>query len=224
MAGFNKTIQDWYANRLHEYYAAVYHAYQKGDNPDEIYPKSFALSPAATPADHDKLPKAVREAYDFYTKHYADEDIGCVEDYVVPVAGKTTYAILVRTDGDDGYLEVYDEKGKFLAAGRTYIEVVAWGSREWLRAQVAQTAELPPELQDADRRTLWGRPIEGFHCMESPGDHPCQFEGLPPGYCNQKVGHFAEGTPHRCSKCSFTWGGKPTNKERSIRKEKKRGE
>ena len=73
-------------------------------------------------------------------------------------------------------------------------------------------------------RTLWGRPIEGFHCMESPGDHPCQFEGLPPGYCNQKVGHFAEGTPHRCSKCSFTWGGKPTNKERSIRKEKKRGE
>jgi hypothetical protein len=101
----------------------------------------------------------VREAFEFYKKHFEDKDIGSVRDYVVPAASKTTYAIRVRTDGDDGYLEVYDEEGKFLAAGRTYIEVVAWGSCEWLRAQAAQPGELPPELQDAGERTLWGKPL-----------------------------------------------------------------
>jgi hypothetical protein len=159
MAGSSKTIQDWYANRLQEHYAARYHAYQKGDDASEIYPAAIELSPAATRADRAKLPKAVREAYEFYKKHFEDEDIGSVRDYVVPAAGKTTYAIRVRTDDDDGYLEVYDEKGKLLAAGRTYIEVVAWGSREWLRAQAAKPGELPSELQDAGERTLWGKSL-----------------------------------------------------------------
>ncbi len=159
MAGSSKTIQDWYANRLQEHYAARYHAQQKGDDASEIYPAAVELSPAATRADRAELPKAVREAYEFYKKHFEDADIGSVRDYVVPAVGKTTYAIRVRTDGDDGYLEVYDEKGKFLAAGRTYIEVVAWGSREWLRAQAGQPGELPAELQDAGERTLWGKSL-----------------------------------------------------------------
>jgi hypothetical protein len=161
VAGSRKTIQDWYANRLQEHYAARYHAYQKGDDDSAIYPVAIELSPAATRADRAELPKAVREAYEFYKKHFEDEDLGSVREYVVPVAGKTTLAIRVRTDGDDGYLEVYDEKGKFLAAGRTYLEVVAWGSREWLRAQVTRPGELPPELRDADERTLWGKPVPG---------------------------------------------------------------
>jgi hypothetical protein len=101
----------------------------------------------------------VREAYEFYRTHFEEADIGSARDYVVPAGRKTTYAIRVRTDGDDGYLEIYDEKGKFLAAGRTYLEIVAWGPREWLRAQVAQPSDLPPELQDASERTLWGKPL-----------------------------------------------------------------
>ena len=159
MAGSSKTIQDWYANRLREYHAAVYRAYKRGDDARESYPVDTELSPSATRADRAKLPKTVREAYEFYKKHFEDADIGSARDYVVQAAGKTTYAIRVRTDGDDGYLEVYDEKGRLLAAGRTYIEVVAWGSRKWLRAQVAQPSELPPKLQDAGERTLWGKPL-----------------------------------------------------------------
>jgi hypothetical protein len=159
MAGSSKAIQDWYANRLREYHAAIYRASQGASDPGVTHPVDTELSPSAARADRAKLPRTVREAYEFYKHHFEDGDIGSARDYVVPAAGKTTYAIRVRTDGDDGYLEVYDDKGKFLAAGRTYIEVVAWGSREWLRAQVAQPSGLPPELHDASERTLWGKPL-----------------------------------------------------------------
>lgn len=161
MASSRKAIQDWYANRLWEYYMASYHAYQKGDGGDDLYPVTRELSPAAERADRATLPKGVREAYEFYRTRFEDADLGSAREYAVPVAGATTYAVRVRTDGDDGYLEVYDAKGKFLAAGRTYLEVVAWGTRDWLRAQVERPGELPPELRDAHERTLWGKPLPG---------------------------------------------------------------
>jgi len=159
MAGSNKAIQDWYANRLRDYLAAVYRIVEEGGDPGETHPKDSELGPSAKRADRAKLPPAVREAYEFYKTHFEDADIGSARDYVVKAAGQTTYAIRVRTDGDDGYLEVYDAKGKFLAAGRTYLEIVAWGTREWLRAQIAHPGELPPELRDAGERTLWGKPL-----------------------------------------------------------------
>jgi hypothetical protein len=166
MAGSGKTIQDWYTARLKEYHSQYYRAYQAsgetGEDPTEMYLRDTELSPSAsrlTREDREQLPDAVREAYDFYWKHFEEADIGSARVYRVPAGKKEAFAVRVRTDGDDGYLEVYDEKGKFLAAGRTYIEVIAWGSRDWLRAQVAQPSELPPELQDADQRTLWGKPL-----------------------------------------------------------------
>ncbi len=166
MATSSKTIQDWYAALLKEYYGQRYRAYlgsQKGGkDPEELYPKSTELGPQAirvSREDVGKVPEEVREAYAFYYQHFEEADIGSARVYRVP-AGKTpTLAVRVLTDGDDGYLEVYDAKGKFLAAGRTYIEVVAWGTREWLRAQAANPGDLPPELKDADARTLWGKPV-----------------------------------------------------------------
>jgi hypothetical protein len=166
MAGSSKAVQDWYAARLKEYYSQRYRAYlassETGEDDAELYPQETELSPSAsrlTREERDRLPVEVREAYDFYWKHFEEADIGSARVYRVPADRKATYAVRVRTDGDDGYVEVYDGKGKFLAAGRTYLEVVAWGTREWLRAQVAQPSELPPELQDADDRTLWGKPL-----------------------------------------------------------------
>jgi hypothetical protein len=166
MAGPRKTIQDWYTARLKEYYSQYYRAHlasgETGDNPTEAYPPDAELSPSAsrlTREDRGRLPDGVRDAYDYYWKQFEEADLGSARVYRVPSVRKETYAVRVRTDGDDGYLEVYDEKGKFLAAGRTYLEVVAWGARKWLRAQVARPGELPPELQDAGARTLWGKPL-----------------------------------------------------------------
>ncbi len=167
MATSNKAIQDWYANRLREHLLARYRAHLafvdsegEGDDPEEVCPTSTELSPTGERADRDKAPASVREAYEFYKKHIQDEDIGSVRDCVVPVGRRRTYAVRVRTDGDDGFLEVYDARGRFLAAGRTYLEIVAWGDRDWLRARVKSPADLPPELKGAGERTLWGKPPE----------------------------------------------------------------
>jgi hypothetical protein len=162
----SKAIQDWYTARLREYHSQLYRAHlasaETGEAPSELHPRDTELSPSASRVareDRARLPDEVREAYDFYWSRFEEADIGSARVYLVVAGRKSTYAVRVRTDGDDGYLEVYDHKGKFLAAGRTYIEVVAWGSREWLRAQTAQPSELPPELQDAHERTLWGKPL-----------------------------------------------------------------
>src|SRR5262249_25028827 len=80
-------------------------------------------------------------------------------------------------------------------------------SRDWLRAQATHPWDMPPELQDAPRRTLWGQPVEGIHCGQT-GEHPCP--AMPPGASVEKAGHLAAaGTPHRCSRCGHPWGGAP---------------
>jgi hypothetical protein len=156
-------LQDWYTSRLKEFHAQYYRASLAFDNeetdedPEEACPRVTELSAAAERTEPATLPREAREAYDYYKKHIEDEDLGSVRAYRVPTDGPITYAIRVRTDGDDGYLEVFDEQGGFVTAGRTYIEIVAWGAREWLRSQLGQ--RLPPELQDAPMRTLWGKPL-----------------------------------------------------------------
>jgi hypothetical protein len=166
MARSSKAVQDWYAEQLRTYTQQVYAAHlateHGGDDPATLHPPETELSPAAVRVprkDCDRLPQEVRAAYDFYWHRYEEADIGSARVYAVPAGSKETYAIRVRTDGDDGYLEVYDRQGAFQAAGRTYLEVVAWGTREWLRAQADHPGALPPELSDANQRTLWGKPV-----------------------------------------------------------------
>jgi hypothetical protein len=77
----------------------------------------------------------VAAAHAHYKMHVQDQDWGSVRVYRVPTDGPVTYAVRVTTDGDDGYLEVYDEGGTLLVAGRTSVEAIAWGSRDWVRAQ-----------------------------------------------------------------------------------------
>jgi hypothetical protein len=72
------------------------------------------------------------------------------------VGDQPVYAVRVTTDGDDGWLELYDERGTELGVGRTYVELIAWGDRATIRAAV-ENGEFPPELSDRDTRTLWGK-------------------------------------------------------------------
>lgn len=156
MADPTTVIRDWYVNRLREHYAARYRAYLSGgEGPDS----SAELGDGATRPELASLPPAAQEAYQFYRRHFEETDLGSARQYLVPTSAGTTYAVRVRTDGDDGFLEVFDAAGRPLLAGRTYIEVVAWGDRDWLRAQAANPGDLPPALQNAD--TLWGKPLEG---------------------------------------------------------------
>jgi hypothetical protein len=207
MADPKQAIQDWYSEQLRKYYARRYRAYVRGKEKDD-QSNELGRSAAFVPRkEHRGLPGEVRTAHAFYWKHFEETDLGSARVWRFVVRKKTYYAVLVTTDGDDGFAEIYDETGALLGAARRYIEVVARGSRDWLRAQATHPWDLPPELDDAPRRTLWGQPVEGIHCGETC-EHACTTE--PPGACIEKAGHLAaEGSPHRCSRCDHTWGGTP---------------
>ena len=158
-----RVVRGWYSERLKKYFARRYRAYVFGKDRDVGHTELGRAAVALGPDERDRLPDEVRAARQFYAKHFEDEDLGSARVYRAGVRRKLVYVIRVTTDGDDGFQEFYDGRGNFLAASRRYIEVVAWGSREWLRAQATHPWDLPPGLKDAPRRTLWGRPIKGFH-------------------------------------------------------------
>ena len=206
-----QAIQGRYTEQLQKYYAQRYRAYALNEEAED---PSNELGRSAVPIprkDLSELPAEVHAAHAFYWNHFEQEDIGSARVWRFAVRRKTFYAVMVTTDGDDGYAEFYDAKGNFLAAARRYLEVVAWGSRDWLRGQAEHPSELPPELQDAHQRTLWGRPLAGIHCGETC-DHACT--ATPPGGCIGMAGHLAaDGSPHRCCQCGHNWGGTPTPPE-----------
>ncbi|HZZ77282.1 MAG TPA: LCCL domain-containing protein [Gemmataceae bacterium] len=197
-------VQTYYAQLLRDFHYDRYLAYRgytdtgearEGDDNDG-YPRDDELSAEATRVQPDALPTAAREAYEFYHKHFTEEDIGSVRNYRVPVDGVITYAVRTTTDGDDGYLEVFDELGETLGTGRTYIDCVAWGSRDWLRDQVANYGEFPPEMREAMKECCWGKPLP-WDCKVACWQ--CQALGQV-GVCMCKAGHRQEsGDLHRCN-------------------------
>src|SRR5262249_220251 len=113
MAKSSKSVQDWFTKRLQEFYTQRYRAYleldeaEDAEGPETVYARDNELSTSAVRvprADSDKLPDEVRAAYDYYWKHFEQEDIGFARVYKVSAGKKKTYTVRVRTDGDDGYL------------------------------------------------------------------------------------------------------------------------
>src|SRR5215470_2989883 len=148
------SVQSWYTQRLHDFYYDRYLAARgytatgepRGPDPDDHYPRDDELSPQAERIKPDALTGDVQEAYAFYHKNFTEADIGSVRVYRVPVTGETTIAVRTTTDGDDGYLEIFSEQGETLGTGRTNLNTVVWGTRDWLRDQVANRGEFPPEM------------------------------------------------------------------------------
>jgi LCCL domain len=202
-----QAARDSYAKAVREHVLNKYRAYLEGEEYPKEFLQEYRLRWANWRENEPGLPDEVYAAHLFYVKHFTDEDIGGDRVFKFPANGKDVYAVRTTTDGDDTWVELYDGKGKFLAAARTDLDVVAWGDRDWLRAQVAQTGEYPPELRGALEQSLWGQPLEGFHCLATKR-HKCN--ASPPGCCIEPAGHLqADNSPHRCSRCGFTWGGQP---------------
>jgi ribosomal protein L7/L12 len=102
----------------------------------------------------ENLPESVRYAYDYYYVHIAKCDLGCVRLHQVPYEKDFTYAIRVTTDGDDGWLEIYDSYGQVIGIGRTYIELIGWGEIDEIRGQVHDFS-FPESLSDKQKKTIW---------------------------------------------------------------------
>jgi hypothetical protein len=155
-----QAARDFIERTLRDNYVARWRACQAGeDEPDERPFERHRLTWEKRRENQLGLPEGVFEAYDTYHEAFDEEDIGGTSVIKFPLPGQEVYLIRVTTDGDDTWMEVYDDKGEFLAAARAYLEVTAWGSRDWLRGQLESTATLPPELKDASQRTLWGKPL-----------------------------------------------------------------
>jgi hypothetical protein len=154
-----QAARDYFEKALHDHYLARYRAYKR----DEEYTRGFLeehmLRWERWRENQLGLPSEVYDAHLFYIKHFTDEDIGSDRVFKVPIDDAEVFAVRTTTDGDDGYLELYDERGAWLAAARTNMEIHAWGSREWLREQAEHPGGLPPELADSHQQTLWGKEL-----------------------------------------------------------------
>ena len=95
------------------------------------------LTSHATPPNSSgrAFPPSVHAAHDYYLNTVEKQDWGSVSLYKVPVGDQPIYAVRVTTDGDDGWLELYDAQGTELGVGRTYLELIAWGDRATIRAR-----------------------------------------------------------------------------------------
>jgi hypothetical protein len=101
-------------------------------------------------------PPSVLAARDFYFQVVERHDWGSVrvfESRPEPIS-RPTWVVWVSTDGDDGWVELFDASGLPLAAGRTYLELVGWNSTEENRAY-ALKGGFPGALEDRATRTLW---------------------------------------------------------------------
>ncbi|MFQ3615444.1 MAG: hypothetical protein SNJ57_05765 [Cyanobacteriota bacterium] len=152
-------VQQQCASLLKNFWQAKYAAYQSGEDSTEEMPLRQnaigSIGIAGTPS----LPANVQAAYDFYDENVMQRDWGSVSVSQMPMEGApngAVYAVVTTTDGDDGWLELFDLDGNPLGAARTYLELVSWGDPAVLREQV-HTGEFPEELQARMDTTLWGK-------------------------------------------------------------------
>jgi hypothetical protein len=81
----------------------------------------------------DRLPESVREAYGFYELAVLINDWGSVFVYQWELDGKPVFVVYVRTDGDDGWAELYDANGSPLGYARLKGSVAAWKTKGAIR-------------------------------------------------------------------------------------------
>ena len=141
-------------NSLREYWEERGKVYLENREPEEEFLQSYMIHSLHLPENRTGIPESVLEANDFYNQHCGNWGGAAV--YELNVEGKPTYIVRVSTDGDDGWVEVFNEEGHLLGAARTYIELVAWGYVGTIRNYVFN-GKFPDELKDRQIRTLWAQ-------------------------------------------------------------------
>jgi len=144
--------EEIYENHVLKTYRA-YISNEELDEDEELLGKC-TLDFRRDPELLENLPESVRTAYDYYHIHISEGDLGCVRLCQVPYENDVTYAIRVSTDGDDGWLEVYDHCGQIVGVGRTYIELIGWGRIDEIRDYV-HDFDFPASLSNKENKTLW---------------------------------------------------------------------
>jgi hypothetical protein len=147
-------VRKFYQDKIRDYYEIAYNAYLNNNHLDERPLYKYEIESLLDQSNRSKVPKSVTDAFDFYYSKVEEKDLGSVWVYKVEVDGKATYAIRVSTDGDDGWLELFDQDGENLGSARTYIEIILWGEINEIRSQ-AENWEFPPEFENRKQLSLW---------------------------------------------------------------------
>ena len=106
----------------------------------------YAMPSLSEPENREGMPETMLAAYDYYREHIVAKDLGSAYGVTLLVGEQITFGVVVTTDGDDGWLEVFDIEGQPLGVARTCLDKVLWGDCQQMRALVA-TSALPPELE-----------------------------------------------------------------------------
>ena len=142
-------VKEWLlekARQEHEAYTRGLHL----SLPYWLHPEETMI--AAT----DEIPAEVLEAYDWYRNEVESAEWGKVRLLQIPFGETNLLAVRVLSDGDEGWLEVFDAKGKLLAKGVTYLEIIDWQSRTGLRNLV-----IPRDLSARSNESLWKQDLTG---------------------------------------------------------------
>ena len=139
MSDWAKTVREVWANKRAEDYKAQENGIQ-----------SFQASPSLTLDLTDEqarsnLPKPVLEAYNYYFNKVEAADWGSVVVSQEKIQNQDVFAVNVQTDGNDGWVELFDRAGQNLGAARTLEEWTAWGDTEAVRSYTENSA-FPAEL------------------------------------------------------------------------------
>jgi hypothetical protein len=136
---------------------------QNPDNENEFHSKTLYIDEQINEVnllnrDSIDIHDAIKNSINFYLENIEDADIGCVNLFEITLNScDSVYMVRVTTDGDDGWIELYDSSGNILALGRTNMELIGFDDNiNTLRSYV--TTFTFPDSMDISK-SKWDTPL-----------------------------------------------------------------
>lgn len=118
--------------------------------------ESDALGEPLPHTAHASLPAPVAAALVHLKRRYDDDRAGSTRVISRRDAHGDFFVLHTTTDGDDGYVCVFDAAGDCDGAARTLLELCEWNTLEATLALLSSSA-LPPGLAARRSQTLWNQ-------------------------------------------------------------------
>lgn len=99
-------------------------------------------------------PESLQRAYALY-RSWEDNDLGSVRLLKTTANGQPVYALHTTTDGDDGYLELFNEKGALLASGTTGFDQAGKRNVSWDTTPGAVREKVAPKDRSPSIETFF---------------------------------------------------------------------
>lgn len=121
----------------------AYHAQEDLGEVETIFPNSISISHADIIRE---CPPGTVESYKYYWDNVEMQDWGGVYVIKVKIAGIDIFITHVFTDGDDGWMEIYDAENNCHGIARRYIDLLHWGEKDDIRS-MTESGDYPAELE-----------------------------------------------------------------------------